>query len=72
MTPLTLSATPMRGRLGIFGPPNANRERVTTPKRSQTSARLSDLEYVAFGIVPVADLGAFEFPLALGDIQGTA
>jgi hypothetical protein len=36
-----------------------------------TSARLSELEYIAFGIVAVADFGALEFPLALGGIYGT-
>jgi hypothetical protein len=30
--------------------------------------RLSELEYIAFGIVAVADLGTLEFPLALGGI----
>src|ERR1700761_6824331 len=40
--------------------------------RCANSTRLPELEYVAFGIVAVADPGAFEFPLALHCIHGSA
>src|SRR5215468_10709949 len=36
------------------------------------SCGLSDLEDIAFRVVAIADLGAFEFPFALGGIHGAA
>src|ERR1700751_3367105 len=38
----------------------------------RNSTRLPELEYVAFGIMAVADPGAIEFPLALHGIHGSA
>jgi hypothetical protein len=38
--------------------------------RPRTLARLSELEYIALGIMAVADLSAFEFPLAFHGIHG--
>ena len=40
--------------------------------RPRTLARLSELEYIALGIMAVADLGAFEFPLAFHGMHGAA
>jgi hypothetical protein len=38
--------------------------------RPRTLGRLSEMEYVALGIMAIADLGAFEFPLAFHGIHG--
>jgi hypothetical protein len=48
-----------------------NEKQFSKSCRTRTLARLSELEYVALGIMAVADLGVFEFSLACHGIHGT-